>query len=166
MSLQVDKVSFLWYYLLMPWGETFDLDPLSDEAGQDKATIVRWLRSNRAYYDSSETDGLEATRLVVEDRQRKGLWIIPLKQPVDAAKSNLKFWESRTIGRPSPNIRLVESSKETFIEVSLAWDSTDGEDYVTQVDINGITFIPDVVKVISPLLNDVELSSVEDYRKQ
>lgn len=139
-------------------------DPFCAEHRQDVKRLGRWLYGLCAYYDTDGGDGY-TSRLLLHDHRARGTWIIPLLQPVDLEKSSIQMWLERYRGRRErPNIWVDNTGEEPTLMATPGYDSQDGRDHSSQIDIDGITFEASQVMVISPLLNDVEVVIIEDFR--
>jgi hypothetical protein len=123
-----------------------------------------WLQDAQPVLDTSETDGLHATRLTVQDSIRKGLWTIALKEPLDMVQSGVTCWEKEEQSACPLYFRVETATETPTLMVHPICESTDGVRHVKVVDTSYVLFRPLEIKLISPLLNDVVESRQEDYR--
>lgn len=139
-------------------------NPFSAEQRDDIRRLGRWLYASCAYYDTSDNSGY-TTRLLLEDHRARGTWVVPLLQPVDLAGSGIQTWKERFIStRVRPNIWVDNTCETATLKATPGFDSEDGSDHSSPIDIDAMTFKPTQLMVISPLLNDVEVVTVEDFR--
>lgn len=109
-----------------------ELDPWSRES-RDAHSVFAWLNTRaEVRLDASETYGLAATQLVVEDIERNGTWYIPLSGAIDFVDER----DAQLALNELAHLRVTEMNDDTPAELQVLRTGTDDQLRVATVDLS------------------------------